>query len=308
VLALLAAERERPLAREELAEELWAGGLPPAWEPALRAVISKLRGALAGVGLDRDALSGAFGVYRLRLPPRTWVDLEAAAGALHRAETLARAGQVDEACGWALAARAIGARPLLPGAQGPWVARRRARLRDVHRRSLAVLAYLWVRRGEPGLAVADAEEALRLEPSGVDLSHPDAGPHRRGKSGRGPPGVPAVPRAARRGTRGRSLPGDTGPLPGDPTVGVRPSRGVVLTRPWPQTRDVCGSPSASNGQFPPRRRLERHHTSVGVRDRAGSPVASWPSGSRVEHDPRRDSAGQDVSEDWLTDSSGAARR
>ena len=164
VLALLAAERERPLAREELAEELWAGSFPPTWEPALRAVISKLRGALAGVGLDRGALSGAFGVYRLRLPPQTWVDLEAAAGALHRAETLARAGRVDEACGWALAARAIGARPLLPGAQGPWVTRRRARLREVHLRSLEVLAQVWVRRGEPGLAVADAEEALRLEP------------------------------------------------------------------------------------------------------------------------------------------------
>lgn len=164
VLALLAAERERPLAREELAEELWAGCLPPAWEPALRAVISKIRDTLAGVGLDRDALDGAFGVYRLRLPPETWIDLEAATGALHRAETLARAGQVDEACGWALAARTIGARPLLPGAQGPWVAQRRARLRDIYLRSLEVLADVWVRRGEPRLAVADAEEALRLEP------------------------------------------------------------------------------------------------------------------------------------------------
>src|SRR5262245_11012255 len=78
VLALLAAERERPLAREELAEELWAAGCrPQAWEPALRAVISKVRSALTGLGLDGDALGGAFGVYRLRLPPETWVDLEA---------------------------------------------------------------------------------------------------------------------------------------------------------------------------------------------------------------------------------------
>ena len=164
VLALLVAERERPLARVELADELWAGGLPAAWDPALRAVISKVRAALAGVGLAGDELSGTFGVYRLHLPPGTWVDLEAAAAALHRAETLARAGQADQACGWALAARAIGARPLLPGADGPWVTRWRARLRDVHLRSLEVLADVWVRRGEPGLAVADAEEALRLEP------------------------------------------------------------------------------------------------------------------------------------------------
>ncbi len=164
VLVMLAAERARPLSRDEIADELWSERPPSAWEPALRAVISKIRKALVGVGLDRDSLTGEFGVYQLHLPPGSWVDLEAAADSLHRAETAARSGRFEDACGWALAARAIAARPLLPGAEGRWVARRRARHRDLYLRSLDVLAHVWIDRGEPALAVGDAEEALRYEP------------------------------------------------------------------------------------------------------------------------------------------------
>jgi DNA-binding SARP family transcriptional activator len=164
VLAMLVAERERPVSRDEVAEELWSASPPPTWEPAIRALVSKLRGSLVDVGLERDALAGAFGSYQLRLPADSWVDIEAAADALHRGETSARAGAIEDGCGWALAARAIAGRPLLPGADGPWVARRRERLRAVHLRSLELLANLWVDRGEPSLAVGDAEQALRLEP------------------------------------------------------------------------------------------------------------------------------------------------
>jgi SARP family transcriptional regulator, regulator of embCAB operon len=159
VLAMLAAERERPLPREELAEELWGEALPEAWEPALRAVISKVRGALIPLELEKEALAGAFGVYQLHLPSDSWVDLEAAADSLHRAETASRSGEFGPAGGWALAARAIARRPLLPGAWGPWVTRRRARLHDLYIRSLDVLANVWVARGEPDLAIGDAEEA-----------------------------------------------------------------------------------------------------------------------------------------------------
>ena len=164
VFAMLAAEREQPRSTDQLMEELWSEHPPQASGPALRAVISKLRRALRGVGLDRNALAAEFGTYRLHLPPDAWVDLEAAADSLHRAETLSRAGELEPACGWALAARAIAGRSFLPGADGPWVARQRTRLRDVHLRSLEALAHVWIGRGEPSLAIADAEEALRLEP------------------------------------------------------------------------------------------------------------------------------------------------
>jgi DNA-binding SARP family transcriptional activator len=165
VFAMLAAERERPVSRDELAEELWDESLPRVWETGIRAVVSKLRGVLAEAGLDGGAvLTGAVGLYQLQLPPRAWVDVEAAADALHRAESLLRGGRLDEACGWALAARAITGRPFLPGAEGPWVTGRRDRLRDLHLRALEALAEIWLRRGDAALAVADAGELLRWEP------------------------------------------------------------------------------------------------------------------------------------------------
>ena len=164
VLTMLAAERERSLSHGELAGELWAGDPPSAWETGLKALISKLRTALAEVGLDGQTIVGAFRLYQLNLPPGTWIDLEAAADALHRAETLVRKELMDEAAGWALGARAIATRPFLEGANGPWVERRRAWLRDLHLRSLEVLAEIWIARGDHVLAVADIQEALRVEP------------------------------------------------------------------------------------------------------------------------------------------------
>ena len=113
VFAMLAAERERSLSHDELAEELWPGGTPSSWEAGLKALVSKLRTALSEVGLDGHAIAGAFRLYQLKLPADAWIDLEAAADALHRAETLVRKEQVDEAAGWALGARAIASRPLL---------------------------------------------------------------------------------------------------------------------------------------------------------------------------------------------------
>jgi len=163
-LAMLVSERDRPITRDALAEELWPGEKPPAWENGLKALISKLRTALVDVGVDGQAIAGAFGLYQLILPPGTWIDLEAAADALHRAETLAAKERNDEAVGWALAARAIGSRPFVEGANGPWVERRRAWLRDLSLRSLEVLAEVWIGRGDHVLAVADTEEALGREP------------------------------------------------------------------------------------------------------------------------------------------------
>lgn len=87
---MLVAERDRPVAREELAEELWPGHPPAAWEPALRAIVSKLRAALAPAGLAGDALAGSFGCYQLHLPAGAWVDLEAAAAAVHEASRYSR--------------------------------------------------------------------------------------------------------------------------------------------------------------------------------------------------------------------------
>jgi DNA-binding SARP family transcriptional activator len=58
VLAMLAAERDRPIARDVLADELWGDQPPEAFDKALMAVVSKLRAALRAIGVvDPQAAS-----------------------------------------------------------------------------------------------------------------------------------------------------------------------------------------------------------------------------------------------------------
>lgn len=162
--AMLAAGSDRAVSRDEMADELWGGRPPPAWEQALRALISKLRSALEPVGLGGETIEHTSGSYRLRLPAGAWIDLEAAEDAAHRAEAALLAGGRDEANGWALVANAIARRPLLPGEEGPWANRHRGRLRHVRVRALECRAEVSLRTGRFSLAVNDADLALQLEP------------------------------------------------------------------------------------------------------------------------------------------------
>lgn len=163
--SMLAAERERALSKEELADELWAGEPPAAWDVALRAIVSKLRGVLAEAGFDgQAALAHAFGCYQLRLPPDAWVDLEAAADAAHRAEAALRDGGLDDAMGWSLVANSIARRGFLPGEDGAWATRRRRELQDVRVRALECRAQVLIDRGSPESAARDVELVLDLEP------------------------------------------------------------------------------------------------------------------------------------------------
>jgi DNA-binding SARP family transcriptional activator len=162
--ARLVAEHGRPVSVDELADELWPDALPPAWDTALRAIVSKLRGVLNRAGIADAEIAAGSGTYRLDLPADTWVDLDAAADAIHRAETAEGRGQLDDACGWALAARAIAARPLLPGLASPWLERQRQRLDDTLLRALISLSGIWLARGDLALAVRDAVQAIELDP------------------------------------------------------------------------------------------------------------------------------------------------
>ena len=164
-LALLATERRAALSVEEIADVLWNGAQPPSWITALRAIISKLRGLMAEHGLgDAVTIENAFGCYQLRLPSDTWIDLEAAAKAVHDAETELRAGNLAAANGEALVAAAISRRPFLAGDDGPWVVQRRAWLRDIRVRALSCRALASIANGDPGLAVGDAELVIELDP------------------------------------------------------------------------------------------------------------------------------------------------
>ncbi|HYW24636.1 MAG TPA: BTAD domain-containing putative transcriptional regulator [Terriglobales bacterium] len=164
-LAYLVCERHRSVPREELAEVVWEDGPPPAWDVDLRALVSRLRSAATRIGLDGSALfTSGLGCYHFRLPAGGWVDIEAAADGIHRAETLLRSGRARDACGWALVARMNARRPFLPGHDAAWAERRRSQLRDIHVRALDALAEVWIGSGDPLLAARDAEESIAIEP------------------------------------------------------------------------------------------------------------------------------------------------
>src|SRR5688500_12358256 len=129
LLAMLVAERDRPISRDMVAEELWPGEPPPAWEKAVMALVSKLRAALRKAGLAEGALVTSFGAYQLHLPVDAWVDIEAAAEAVHRAETAIAGGDPIEGYCWAYVGFTVGRRPFLLGEDGPWVRRKRIQLR-----------------------------------------------------------------------------------------------------------------------------------------------------------------------------------
>jgi DNA-binding SARP family transcriptional activator len=162
-LAMLALEHRRPVSRDELADELWPGDVPDSWEVSVKALISKLRTVLRGVAPD-VRLEGTVGFYQLLVPSDTVIDVEIAASRIHAAEAAFRDGNIDAAAADALVASMIGARPFLPGFDGPWATTTRARVAEIRLRALDLLSRVWIAKGEPGQAARDAEAILGLDP------------------------------------------------------------------------------------------------------------------------------------------------
>lgn len=163
--AYLVCERARSVSREELAAVIWPGEQPPAWEAALSALVSRIRGLLARIPLEPGvaSISSGFGQYQLRLPADTWVDLEAAASAIDEAEGALRAGDPKRAFGPATVAASIARRPFLSGDEGEWVESQRRKPQRQLQRALECLSRIWLSTGEPVLAVEAASEAVALD-------------------------------------------------------------------------------------------------------------------------------------------------
>lgn len=164
VFAMLAVAHGSSVSRHELEDELWGAAPPSAPDTAIRAIASKLRGLLADGGLDGNVLASAFGAYQLNLPADTWIDVEVAADAIHRAEPALRQGNLRDAVGWGRVADSIAMRPLLAGSDGPWVTGMREQLQQVRLRALECLSAAWLAFGDPGQAARDAKEAVFLDP------------------------------------------------------------------------------------------------------------------------------------------------
>lgn len=161
----LVGSRGRPVARTELAEALWPRELPASWDASLSAIISRLRAILGKVGLrGAGALNGSGGCYTLELPATSWVDVEAAADAIHDAEAALKADDPAAAYGPSAVAHHIARRPFLPGEEAAWVEQRRDKLRSILIRALECRASVYIWNEEYPLAVEAAKDIVALEP------------------------------------------------------------------------------------------------------------------------------------------------
>ena len=162
--AILAAER-RPIARDELAELVWDGDLPPQWNNALTAIVSKIRNLMSGVGLaGREVVTSAGGTCVIVWPADAWVDLEDARRRLDRAEGALRRGDYAAVTVDTTVASAVFRRPFLAGVPAGWVDEQRRLHDEALYRCLSALAEAWSALGAHALAASIAESAIRHDP------------------------------------------------------------------------------------------------------------------------------------------------
>jgi len=130
----LVVNRLRPLHRDELVEAIWGDDLPSAPDAALAALVSRLRRI---VGPDSIPTHGEI---RLVLPPDTFVDLEAASEAIHRAESAIRREEWVEVWAPARVALHTALRGFLTGEEAGWVNQQRRRLDEIVIRAYECIA------------------------------------------------------------------------------------------------------------------------------------------------------------------------
>ena len=161
----LALYRHRAVHREELMGALWPGDAAAQTDAGLDPILSKLRGMLKSAGFPpADAtIEASSGAVALRLPPETWIDIEAAANALDEAEGALRR---HDSNAWSLAnvAVVISRRPFLPDFEAPWIEAQRHTLRALQLRALQCLVSVSAGNNEPLLAIQHASEMVQIDP------------------------------------------------------------------------------------------------------------------------------------------------
>jgi pentatricopeptide repeat protein len=145
--------------RDELIEALWPRELPARPELALSVLLSKLRSVLGP-----ESIAGRSEV-RLAVR-RVWIDLEAAAGAVHDAESAVAREDWTGAWGPARVALHTASRGILQGFDAPWILELRDRLDDIRSRALSCVAVSSLRMGGAELPAAErsARSLVKLAP------------------------------------------------------------------------------------------------------------------------------------------------
>jgi len=149
VLAYLVTNRDRTVTREEVLDALWSDGR----DGGLAPLLSKVRRVVPLDGLRPDV-------------PELWVDVEAAAAAVHRAESALALGAPHEAWGPSQVAMFVAGRPFLAGEEAQWVDEERRRLSALHVRALEAYAAATAGVGGTELtaAVRAGRRLVELEP------------------------------------------------------------------------------------------------------------------------------------------------
>ncbi len=149
LLAYLVCNRDRTVTREELLEALWPDGR----DGGLAPLLSKVRRVLPLDGLRPDVAE-------------LWVDVEAAAAAVHRAESALALGSPHDAWGPSQVAMFVTGRPFLPGEESGWIDEERRVLSALHLRSLEAYAASTAGVGgtELAAAVRVGRRLVELEP------------------------------------------------------------------------------------------------------------------------------------------------
>jgi DNA-binding SARP family transcriptional activator len=156
----LVVNRDHNIVQDDLVEALWPTGAPPAVDSDLRALTSKVRRAVG-----RDAL-GLRSRFKLELAEDAWIDLEAAAFAIHRAEAAIARAQWETAWCASQSVLSTARRELLAGEDAPWIHQLRRYLGQIEVRATECYteASIAIGGAELGTAERCARSLIQKEP------------------------------------------------------------------------------------------------------------------------------------------------
>lgn len=151
--------------RDELADVIWPGALPPTWASALRTLVSRLRAFVGPLQAEpTNPLVKRGGRYVLALGGDVRVDVADATRSVAAAHEALNAGDVATADRLATRAADRLRRPFLSEHEGDWVAGQRERLTEYLITALEIAGRAAMASGDHGRAALLAEEATSRAP------------------------------------------------------------------------------------------------------------------------------------------------
>ncbi|MGP3691433.1 AAA family ATPase [Streptomyces sp. IBSNAI002] len=151
--------------RDELADVIWPGELPPTWASALRTLVSRLRTFMAPLPAEStNPLAKLGGRYVLALREDVLVDVEDATRSVTAAQEAFNTGDVTTAARLATRAADRLRLPFLSEHEGDWIAGWRERLTECLVTALEIASRAALGSGDHARAALLAEEATARAP------------------------------------------------------------------------------------------------------------------------------------------------